>query len=191
MFDWITGIIRQLGYTGVGMLTFLENVFPPIPSELVIPLAGFIAAEGELHLGVVIATATLGSLAGAALWYEVGRRVGEAKLREWIDRHGRWLTLSGADIDRAQAWFTRHGKSAVLIGRLRGCAPWCRCRPVSAECRADRSWPFPPWVRLSGLPRWHGPASPSAETSRGLAITPTSSPTACSSFSASWWFDDT
>ena len=118
MFEWITGVIRQLGYTGVALLTFLENVFPPIPSELVIPLAGFVAAEGELNLGVVIAAATAGSLAGGATWYEAGRRIGEARLRRWIERYGRWLTLSGSDIDRAQAWFRRHGKSAVLVGRL-------------------------------------------------------------------------
>jgi len=118
MFEWITGVIRQLGYAGVALLTFLENVFPPIPSELVIPLAGFVAAEGELNLAVVIAVATVGSLAGAATWYEMGRRIGEARLRGWIERHGRWLTLSGTDIDRAQAWFRRHGKSAVLVGRL-------------------------------------------------------------------------
>ena len=118
MFDWITGVIASLGYVGVAILTFLENIFPPIPSEVVIPLAGFVAAQGDLRIGVVIATATLGSLAGATAWYTLGRRIGEKRVRAWVDRHGKWLTLSVTDVDRAQLWFRRHGKAAVLLGRL-------------------------------------------------------------------------
>jgi membrane protein DedA with SNARE-associated domain len=68
MFDWITGIVRSLGYVGVAALTFLENLFPPIPSEVVIPLAGFVAAQGDLALWAVVATGSGGSLGGAALW---------------------------------------------------------------------------------------------------------------------------
>jgi len=118
MFDWITGIIERLGYAGVAGLTFLENVFPPIPSELVIPLAGYVAAQGDMRLMLVVATASAGSLAGAALWYWIGRTVGERRLRAWVDRHGKWLTLSGKDVDRAQRWFSRHGNAAVFVGRL-------------------------------------------------------------------------
>jgi membrane protein DedA with SNARE-associated domain len=118
MFQWITGLIGRQGYAGIAALTFLENVFPPIPSELVIPLAGFVAAEGELRLDLVIAVAVLGSLAGATLWYELGRRIGERRLRRWIGRHGRWLTIGATDLDRAEAWFRRHGKAAVFFGRL-------------------------------------------------------------------------
>jgi membrane protein DedA with SNARE-associated domain len=118
MFNWITGIIAQLGYVGVALLTFLENVFPPIPSEVVIPLAGFVAARGDLQLGVVIAAGTVGSLAGASVWYELGRRIGEDGVRAWVDRHGKWLTLSATDVDSAQRWFKRHGNGAVLVGRL-------------------------------------------------------------------------
>jgi membrane protein DedA with SNARE-associated domain len=118
MFDWITGVIGWLGYAGVAGLTFLENVFPPIPSELVIPLAGYVAAQGDMRLMLVIATASAGSLAGAAVWYWIGRRVGERRLRAWVDRHGKWLTLSGKDVDRAQLWFSRRGNAAVFLGRL-------------------------------------------------------------------------
>src|SRR5687767_3086505 len=118
MFNWITGIIERLGYAGVAGLTFLENVFPPIPSELVIPLAGYVAAQGDMRLMPVIATASAGSLAGASVWYWIGRRVGERRLRAWVDRHGKWLTLSGKDVDRAQLWFSRRGNAAVFFGRL-------------------------------------------------------------------------
>jgi membrane protein DedA with SNARE-associated domain len=118
MFDWITGIIGRLGYAGVAGLTFLENVFPPIPSELVIPLAGYVAAQGDMRLILVIAAASVGSLAGAAVWYWIGGSVGERRLRAWVDRHGKWLTLSGKDVDRAQLWFSRHGNAAVFFGRL-------------------------------------------------------------------------
>jgi membrane protein DedA with SNARE-associated domain len=118
MFNWITGIIERLGYAGVAGLTFLENVFPPIPSELVIPLAGYVAAQGDMRLMLVVATASAGSLAGAAVWYWIGRTVGERRLRAWVDRHGKWLTLSGKDVDRAQRWFSRHGNAAVFVGRL-------------------------------------------------------------------------
>ena len=118
MFEWITGIIERLGYAGVAGLTFLENVFPPIPSELVIPLAGYVAARGDMGLIIVIAAASAGSLAGAAVWYWIGRSVGERRLRAWVGRHGRWLTLSGEDLDRAQMWFRRRGNAAVFFGRL-------------------------------------------------------------------------
>ncbi len=118
MFDWITGIVRRLGYAGVITLTFVENLFPPIPSELVIPLAGYVAAEGDMRIDLVIVTGTIGSLAGAILWYVVGRRIGERRLRAWVDRHGKWLTVSGKDLDVAQFWFRRHGRAAVFFGRL-------------------------------------------------------------------------
>jgi membrane protein DedA with SNARE-associated domain len=118
MFDWITSVITRLGYLGVAALTFLENVFPPIPSELVIPLAGFAAAQGDLRLSLVIIVASLGSLAGAIVWYVVGKRIGEHRLRAWVARHGKWLTLSVHDLDRAKLWFKRHGAAAVFFGRL-------------------------------------------------------------------------
>ena len=118
MFDWITGIIGRLGYAGVAGLTFLENVFPPIPSELVIPLAGYVATQGGMSPMLVIAAASAGSLAGASVWYWVGRTVGEQRLRAWVGRYGKWLTLSGADVDKAQLWFSRHGNAAVFFGRL-------------------------------------------------------------------------
>jgi membrane protein DedA with SNARE-associated domain len=118
MFEWINNTIRALGYWGVAVLTFLENVFPPVPSEIVIPLAGFVAAQGHLTIWGVIAAGSFGSLAGATIWYEIGRRVGERRLRAWVDRHGKWITLTAKDVDRAQDWFGRHGRSSVFVGRV-------------------------------------------------------------------------
>ena len=118
MFDWITGFVRGSGYVGVLVLMFAENIVPPIPSELIMPLAGFTAAEGQLRLALVIACGTIGSVVGVLVWYDVGRQLGLARLKRFASRHGRWLTVSPRDIDRANAWFVRHGASAVLIGRL-------------------------------------------------------------------------
>jgi membrane protein DedA with SNARE-associated domain len=118
VFDWVAGVIARLGYAGVAGLTFLENLFPPIPSEVIIPMAGFVAAQGDLRLHLVVAAGSAGSLAGASLWYALGRRVGEQRLRAWVARHGKWVTLSAKDIDRVQVWFQRHGNTAMLLGRL-------------------------------------------------------------------------
>ncbi len=118
MFDWITGFVERSGYFGIALLMFLENVFPPIPSELIMPLAGFTAARGDLSLVGVILAGSVGSLAGALLWYGIGRWLGLDRLKRFAARHGRWLTLSPGDLDRAQGFFSRHGGKAVLLGRL-------------------------------------------------------------------------
>ncbi|MEQ3624580.1 MAG: DedA family protein [Celeribacter sp.] len=118
MFDWITGAIDSMGLFGVALFMFLENVFPPIPSELIMPLAGFNAARGDMNLIAVIIAGSIGSLLGAQLWYEIGRRIGRRRLRTLADRHGRWLTVSPDEFDQADHWFERHGGMAVLIGRL-------------------------------------------------------------------------
>src|SRR6218665_707549 len=96
----------------------LEAVFPPIPSELIIPFAGFAAAKGDLSFWGVLAAASLGSLAGMVPWYLAGRLFGLARVKWLADRYGRWLTLNAAEIDMATAWFVRFGPAIVLFGRL-------------------------------------------------------------------------
>lgn len=118
MFDWITGLVEQWGYVGIAFLMFAENVFPPIPSELIMPLGGFTAARGDLNIVLVIVAGTIGALAGALLWYYVGLWVGTERLERWAGRHGRWLTMSRKDVELADRWFDRYGGWAVLVGRL-------------------------------------------------------------------------
>lgn len=118
LFDWLTGVIADGGYLGIALLMLAENVFPPIPSELIMPLAGFVAAKGELNAGLVVLAGVLGSLLGALPWYYAGRWVGEARMRAFAARHGRWLTLDEKEIGSAIDWFEKHGRIAVLLARL-------------------------------------------------------------------------
>lgn len=116
--EWVTDVIESFGYVGVAALVALENIFPPIPSEIILPLAGFLAGQGRFWLPAVILAATVGSVAGALVLYMVGERVGERRLRVLIGRYGRWFGLGVDDLDRANSWFDQHGPAAVLLCRL-------------------------------------------------------------------------
>lgn len=118
MDTWITAFLTRSGYVGVALLMIAENVFPPIPSELIMPFAGFAAARGTLSLPLVILAGTAGSVLGTLPWYAAGRWLGADRLGRWAGRHGRWLTLAPRDVDTSQAWFDRHCGKAVLFGRL-------------------------------------------------------------------------
>ena len=118
MDGWLTSFVERLGYVGVLILMFLENVVPPIPSELIMPLAGFRAGQGHLNFALVVLAGTAGSVLGALPLYGVGRWVGQARLLRWTERHGHWLAVSPDDVRGARRWFDRHGGKAVLIGRL-------------------------------------------------------------------------
>ena len=118
MLKWIMGVLSSAGYAGIVALMFIENVFPPIPSELIIPLAGFMVSKGQfIFIGVVVA-GTLGSVLGALPLYYLGRKIKEERLRKLTDRYGRWLALSCEDIDRAQSWFEKYGGWTVFFCRL-------------------------------------------------------------------------
>jgi membrane protein DedA with SNARE-associated domain/uncharacterized membrane protein YkvA (DUF1232 family) len=118
VFDWITDTVAAGGYPGIVLMMLAENVFPPIPSELIMPLAGFVAAQGQLNPVLVVLAGTLGSVLGALPWYFAGLWLGEERVCAFAARHGRWLTLSEKEIGQAMRWFERHGRIAVLIGRL-------------------------------------------------------------------------
>ncbi|MEA2531616.1 MAG: hypothetical protein QOG89_3260 [Thermomicrobiales bacterium] len=114
----VTDIIESLGYAGVAGLVALENIFPPIPSELILPLAGFMAGRGDFWLPAVVVAATIGSVAGALVLYGIGAWLGELRLRRLVERYGRILGVSTRDLDRANGWFDRYGSTAVFVGRL-------------------------------------------------------------------------
>jgi membrane protein DedA with SNARE-associated domain len=97
---------------------FLENVFPPIPSELIMPLAGFFSTQGSLSLAGIVVAGTLGSVLGALPLYYAGKSLGEVRLRRWCARHGHWIGVSERDLDRSRSWFQRHGAKTVLLCRL-------------------------------------------------------------------------
>ncbi|MDI9636405.1 DedA family protein [Geitlerinema splendidum] len=118
MAQWITTIMNSLGYGGIALLMFLENLFPPIPSELIMPLAGFTVAQGQMNFTLAVLAGLAGTLLGALPWYYVGYAFGEERIKQFADRYGRWLTLSSQDIEKANRWFDRNGKKAVLTGRL-------------------------------------------------------------------------
>jgi len=118
MAEWIIGIIESYGYLGIVALMILENVLPPIPSELIMPFAGFAAARGEMSTTGVVLAGTAGSLLGTLPWYAAGRWLSSERLKTWADRHGRWLAVSADDIDRTDRWFDRRGRLAVFFGRM-------------------------------------------------------------------------
>ena len=118
MSDWIIRLIEQSGYLGVAFLMFLETVFPPIPSEIIMSLAGVAAGQGKLSLGWVIAAGTTGAMLGNILWYLAARALGIVRLRPLIHRYGRWITMSWAEVQRAERWFAAHGTFFVFLGRM-------------------------------------------------------------------------
>ncbi|MEU2947725.1 DedA family protein [Nocardiopsis alba] len=112
---WVVGLIEPLGGPGVALALALENLFPPIPSEAILPLAGFTASRGELGLVEVIVWATIGSLTGAVILYGLGAWLGRERFRALA---GRVPLVKVSDIDRTEAWFLRHGTKAVFLGRM-------------------------------------------------------------------------
>ncbi len=119
--DWVTNIVETLGYFGVAALIALENVFPPLPSELILPLAGFETGRGQFNYVLMVIAATVGSVIGAIVLYYVAHFVGEHRIRALIRRYGKWFQVTEKDLDRADAWFDRYSSLAVLI---------CRCIPL-------------------------------------------------------------
>jgi membrane protein DedA with SNARE-associated domain len=112
---WVASVIDALGEVGVGLLVALENLVPPIPSEVVLAMAGYLAGEGRVNVVLVAIAATAGSVLGALALYWLGYALGEDRLRRWLDR----IPLVDADdLDTADRWFERHQKGAVLFGRM-------------------------------------------------------------------------
>jgi membrane protein DedA with SNARE-associated domain len=118
MSDWIARLIEQSGYLGVGFLMFLETIFPPIPSEVIMSFAGVAAGQGKLDYGLVVASGTAGAMLGNTFWYLAARALGIQRLEPFIRRWGRWITMSWAEVKQAEKWFELHGTFFVFLGRL-------------------------------------------------------------------------
>jgi membrane protein DedA with SNARE-associated domain len=115
---WAQSIVSTMGYPGLVLVMFLENVFPPIPSEVILPLAGSLALEGRFTLLGVTAMGTVGSVAGAAVFYLIGYLFNEERVRVLMRQYGKWLMLSEEDFDRALTWFERYGEKVIFFGRM-------------------------------------------------------------------------
>lgn len=118
MFEFITQFLEDHGYLGVFALMAVENVFPPIPSEMIMPFAGFVVARGELNLAGVLACGTIGSVAGSLPWFYAAKAYGCTRLKKIAERKARWLTVTPDDIDSSVRTFRQHGAKAILFGRL-------------------------------------------------------------------------
>ena len=105
--DWVTDVIDRLGYVGVALLVALENLFPPIPSEIVLPFAGFVARDGRATLLGMILAATIGSVVGAWVLYGISAAIGPERFHHFVVRYGKWFRLTSADITKAERWFDK------------------------------------------------------------------------------------
>ena len=106
------------GYLVIALVMLLENVFPPIPSEVVMPFAGFLVFQGKLQLVPTVLAGLIGTVLGAWFWYGIGRLINEERIEHWLARHGRWIGIQPADLAKSRRWFNRHGPAVVFWGRI-------------------------------------------------------------------------
>lgn len=118
MTDWIISIMEQLGYFGIALLMFLDNVFPPIPSEIIMPSAGFTASQGQLLLSGVIIAGSTGSLVAAAVLYWIGRKIPHQSIFNFTDRYGKYFFIKSTDVKKSLDWFEQYGHRIVFFGRM-------------------------------------------------------------------------
>lgn len=116
--EWINHVMETLGYIGIAWLMFLDNIFPPIPSEVIMPAAGFAASGGGFTLVGVIIAGSCGSILAATILYWIGRTLNEDRLSAWLERYGKWIFISSNDLKKASGWFNQHGRKIVFFGRM-------------------------------------------------------------------------
>lgn len=115
---FVQSVIVAIGYPGIFTMQFIENVFPPFPTDTMLPFSGVVAASGRLHIVGVWLAAVLGSLTGSLVLYAVGKWADQRVVRNFIGRHGRFVGLSDDGVDKAVAWFNRYGAPVIVFGRL-------------------------------------------------------------------------
>ena len=109
---------QWVGYLTILFAMFLENVIPPIPSELIMPLGGFYVSQGQLDFLPVVLAGLVGTVLGALPWYGIGRLVNEERIERWLERNGRWIGIDPKELARSRRWFNRYGISLIFWGRL-------------------------------------------------------------------------
>ncbi len=109
---------QWVGYVAILLAMFLENLIPPIPSELIMPLGGFYVYQGQLDFVPVVLAGLFGTILGALPWYGIGRLVNEERIEQWLKSHGRWLGIKPQELARSRRWFNKYGVSLVFWGRL-------------------------------------------------------------------------
>lgn len=115
---WAREVMDALDYWGLALLVAIENLFPPIPSEIILPLAGFNSSTGDFNVFLAILFATIGSLVGALALYCIGLYFGERRVRYIVGRWGKWLGFKESDVDKADVWFDKYGGLAVMLCRV-------------------------------------------------------------------------
>lgn len=118
MTEFILNLIAWGGYVGIFLLMVIENVFPPIPSEVIMGFGGMAVARGDMSMAPLLIVGTAGTTVGNVFWYAVGRWIGYQRLRPFVDRHGRWLTLRWADVEKLHRFFVKHGLWVVFVFRF-------------------------------------------------------------------------
>ncbi len=118
MSAWILAIMAKFGYFGIVFAMFAENVFPPIPSEVIMPAAGFAVAKGDLSLILVILAGTMGCVIGALPLYYLGSLFDEKRLVAFTNKYGKYLFVKSDDVLASSRWFDKHGKKAIFFGRM-------------------------------------------------------------------------
>ena len=140
MHEFIIEAISRGGYFGIALLMAIENVFPPIPSEVIMGIGGLLVARGAMEFWPLLAAGTIGSTAGNYAWFWVGDKWGYQRLAPIVDRHGRWLTLEWQDVENAQRFFQRHGQWVVLVLRF---SPFLRTMiSLPAGLSHMKAWKF-------------------------------------------------
>jgi membrane protein DedA with SNARE-associated domain len=144
--SWVQDVIESLGYLGVALLVIAENLFPPIPSEIVLPFAGFVARRGDGSVIVMVVASTIGSVIGALVLYAIAAAIGPERIHSFVVRFGKWFGVKESDMVRAEEWFDRRSNAAVLVGR---CVPLIRSL-VSIPA-GFRRMKFVPFITLTAI----------------------------------------
>ena len=149
MTDFILDCIAWGGYFGIFLLMVLENVIPPIPSEVIMGLGGMAVARGDMNVVPLVLAGTAGAVAGNYFWYALGRRLGYRRLRPFIERHGRWLTLEWNDVEKIERFFMRHGQWVIFVFRFSPALRTIISLPAGMACMPR--WKFLVWTAAGSM----------------------------------------